>query len=251
MECSTVTNMPAHTLRAEDHLEKLNVAASDERSFLAGVSQKRFEPFDSKKDYVQKDVWGSEKTGDDISFTSTSCGLRMHVQGDWSVDRLALAKESCVADFSLGPYKGTGSKMRPSILVMVQQPEKDETLEQYAKRFQTKGSFAPFTPSRCPTSRCIAVKGSKPGAYGKDGDGHALMLIFERDQPAFPGLIFETPMQPAPCKGSTGVTYYRPDRTQQRIPGKLYYLVLLDTAASIEEPATKDFDLFLERLIVE
>jgi len=33
--------------------------------------------------------------------------------------------------------------------------------------------------------------------------------------------------------------------------GTLYYLVLLDTAASIEEPAMKDFDYFLENLTVE
>ena len=35
------------------------------------------------------------------------------------------------------------------------------------------------------------------------------------------------------------------------MPGKLYYLVLLDTASSIEEPALKDFDFFLENLTVE
>jgi hypothetical protein len=35
------------------------------------------------------------------------------------------------------------------------------------------------------------------------------------------------------------------------MPGKLYYLVMLDTAASIEEPAMKDFDFFLENLTVE
>jgi hypothetical protein len=47
------------------------------------------------------------------------------------------------------------------------------------------------------------------------------------------------------------VKYYRPSQTKQRIPGKLYYLILLDTAASIEEPAMIDFDFFLENLTVE
>jgi hypothetical protein len=47
------------------------------------------------------------------------------------------------------------------------------------------------------------------------------------------------------------VKYYRPNQIQQRISGKLYYLVLLDTAASIEEPALKDFDFFLKNLTVE
>jgi hypothetical protein len=45
--------------------------------------------------------------------------------------------------------------------------------------------------------------------------------------------------------------YYRPSQTNQRIPGKLYYLVLLDVAASIEEPALKDYEFFLQNMIVE
>jgi hypothetical protein len=50
---------------------------------------------------------------------------------------------------------------------------------------------------------------------------------------------------------NNGVQAYHPGQIQQRIPGKLYYLVLLDTAASIEEPAMKDFDFFLANLTVE
>jgi hypothetical protein len=36
-----------------------------------------------------------------------------------------------------------------------------------------------------------------------------------------------------------------------RIPGKLYYLVVLETAASIETAAMVDLDLFLKDLVVE
>jgi hypothetical protein len=251
VECATLTNMPAHALRAEDHLEELHAPASDLRTALAGANEKRFDPFDPKKEYAQKDVWEYEKTVNETSFTSTSCGLRMHVRSDWAVDRLELTKGSCIADFSTGPYKDTPSKMRPSILVMVQQPAENETLDDYSKRFLDKGGFTPFTPSRCPADRCIAMTGTKPGAYGSSGDGRALMLIFEREQPEFPGLAFESPAQLPAGNGNTGVNYYRPSQTPRRIPGKLFYVVLLDTAASIEGPATKDFDFFLEHLTVE
>jgi hypothetical protein len=251
MECASVTNMPAHVLRAEGHLEKLHAPHSDERDFLTSVTQKRFDAFDPEKDYAPKEVWQGDSVGNDLALTSTSCGVRMHVHGDWTIDRLSLSKGSCIADFGTGPYKQTASKMRPSILVMVQQPQKGETLEEYSKRFQTKGTFGPFLPSRCPTGQCIALKGTRIGAYGKDGDGLGFMLIFERYQPAFPGLIFESPSQPPHENGSTGISYYRPGQTLARIPGKLYYVVLLDTAASIEDPAMKDFDFFLQELTVE
>ena len=87
--------------------------------------------------------------------------------------------------------------------------------------------------------------------YGKDGNGNGRIVVFERDQPEFPGLIFETPWEMPKSKGGEEVKYYRPNQIQQRIPGKLYYLVLLDTAASIEEPAMKDLNFFLENLTVE
>ncbi len=45
--------------------------------------------------------------------------------------------------------------------------------------------------------------------------------------------------------------FNRPSQVQQRIPGKLYYVVSLDTASSIEAPAVKDFEFFLQNLTVE
>jgi hypothetical protein len=87
--------------------------------------------------------------------------------------------------------------------------------------------------------------------YRDNGDGHGRIVVFERNQPEFPGLIFETPAEFPKGDGSAGPKYYRPSQAKERIPGKLYYLVLLDTAASIEDPALKDFDFFLQNLTVE
>jgi len=251
MECASVTNMPAHILRAADYAGRLSAPASDEINFLAKTAQKRFDPFDPPKKYASRDIWDGIQVGDDISLTSTTCGLRLRVRGGWEINQLELSKGSCVANFSIGAYRETQSKMRPSILVVVQQPQKNETLENYAKRFMTKGRFEPFTPSRCPTDQCIAIKGVRTGAYGKDGDGYGYMLVFERDQPPFPGLVFETPSQPPQLDASKAAQYYRPRQTQGRIPGKLYYVVLLDTAASIDKPAIEDLDFFLQNLTAE
>jgi hypothetical protein len=95
------------------------------------------------------------------------------------------------------------------------------------------------------------MKGSQPEMYGKDGDGHGRIVAFERDQPEYPGLIFESPAEFPKQDAKPGTQVFRPNQVQQRIPGKLYYLVMLDTAASIEAPAMKDFDFFLQNLTVE
>jgi hypothetical protein len=118
-------------------------------------------------------------------------------------------------------------------------------------KYEKNGTFEPFLPARCPAAACIAMRGIQKGIYGKDGDGHGRVVVFERDQPEFPGLIFETPREIPKSAGEGGMKFYTPNQIQQRMPGKLYYLVMLDTAASIEEPAMKDFDFFLENLTVE
>lgn len=252
MECSSVTGMPAHVLRAADRLDKLNSRASEMRSFLTGIAQKRFDVFDPAKSYEPKEVWAARTSGDFVEFTSTTCGVRFKSMGNWKVDQLGLKNGSCVAYFSTGPYQGTEHELHPSILLLVKQPEAGETLQDFSKRFSAEGTFEPFTASRCPSDACIAMKGIQPGMYGKDGDGHGRIVAFERNQPEFPGLLFEAPWElPKPSGGGEGMSYYRPDQVKARIPGKLYYLIVLDTAASIEEPAMKDLDYFLRDLIAE
>ncbi|HXR39982.1 MAG TPA: hypothetical protein VN776_12840 [Terracidiphilus sp.] len=251
MECASVTSMPAHILRAADHLAQLHAPSSEMRNFLANGARKRFDPFDAKKEYQPKEVWRGASTGENVEFTSTTCGVRIRAHGDWSIDQLGLTKGSCVAYFSTGPYNATAHNLRPSVVLLVKQPEGNETLAEFSKKFLKDGTFQSFSLSQCPAATCIAMKGVQPGMYGKDGDGHGRIVVFERNQPDFPGLMFESPLE-MPKPGATGGTqFYRPSQIQQRIPGKLYYLVMLDAAASIEEPALKDFDFFLENLTVE
>ena len=251
MECASHTNMFAHVLRAANHLEKLHGAATPLSNTYLNRARKHFDLFDPIKTYDPKVVWQSDYAGSDLLFTSTSCGLRLRARTDWRVDRRDLTEGSCVAVFSTGPYKAATGDLSPSIMVLVQQPKKGETLDEFSKKFLTKGTFEPYTLTQCPADHCMALRGEQPEMYGKDGNGRARVVFFEREEPAFPGLIFEAPSEnPKPNKPGP-FTLPRPNQTQQRIPGKLYYLVLLDTAASIEEPAMKDFDFFLENLTVE
>jgi len=196
-------------------------------------------------------VWATRDRGDEVEFTSTTCGVRFVASSAWKADDLSFQNGSCVADISTGPYKGTQHELHPSILVLVKRPQGDETLEEFAARFSVKGHFEPFTASRCPADNCIALRGVQPGMYGKDGDGHGLILAFERTQPDFPGLLFESPWELPKPAGEAGTAAFRPDQVKGRIPGRLYYLVVLDAAASIEGPAVKDLDLFLKGLVVE
>jgi hypothetical protein len=250
IECAAVTNIPAHLLRAVDHIEKLHAPPSEIRAVATEATRKRYEVFDPKKHYEPKELWHAEKIGENSEFTSTTCGVRLRTHGNWEINNLGLNGRGCVANFSTGPYKATTRDLSPSILVLVKQADENETLLDFAKKY-ARGLFGMFKPSRCPASECIALWGVQSGMYKKDGDGRGRIVVFERDQPEFPGLIFETPEGPPLSNGQESAQVFHPNQLQQRIPGKLYYLVLLDTASSIEEPAMEDFGFFLENLTVE
>jgi hypothetical protein len=252
MQCPMIAGLSAHVLRAADHLAKLNASSSEIRSVLTEAARKRYDPFDPNKEYEPKDVWQGVKNGDESEFTSTTCGVRLRAHSDWTIGRLAVSKGSCIAIFSTGHYQGTVHNLRPSVVLLVQQPKENETLLEFSKKYLKGSDFKPFTPARCPATECMAISGEQPEMYGEDGGGHGRLVFFQRDQPDFPGLVFEGPQELPKADGKVATTfYYHPGQIQQRIPGKLYYVVLLDTAASIEEPAMKDFDFFLENLNVE
>jgi hypothetical protein len=251
MECAAITNMPAHVLRAASHIEKLHGPESKWRATLVEAERKRFDLYDPAKNYAPKEVWQGQSIGEDTVFTSTMCGVRLHAHGDWEANDLGLKNDTCLAYFSTGPYKAVTTNLRPSVMVLARQPKEGESLLDFAKKFLTDGMFLPDAELHCPAKDCIALKGIQRGMYKADGDGHGRVVIFDRDEPDFPGLIFESPQGPPQPKSGAGPSAYRPNQIQQRIPGRLYYLVLLDTAASIEEPALKDFDFFLHNLTAE
>lgn len=248
--CATLTNMPEHALRAMSYLDKLNPQEAADFEKAAEIARGRIVPFDPARNYETKDVWESDDKAEP-TLTSTSCGVRLQVHGFWSINQLGLQKSTCVGLFTAGAYQGTVHQLHPSILLLVKQPEPGQTLEDFAHKFMPPGPAQTFVPAHCPAARCYGLVGVQAGMYGKDGDGHGRIVVFERDQPAFPGLIFESPAAIPRTEGDEGMQAYRPEPLQARIPGKLYYLVLLDTAASIEQPALADFDYFLQNLVVE
>ena len=162
-----------------------------------------------------------------------------------------MTNSTCIIIFSTSSYQGTVHQLIPNIALLIKQPEGNQTLQEFLKKYQKGTEIVSFTPSRCPSNACLAVKGVQPEMYSEDGGGHGRIVVFERDQPEFPGLIFESPWEMPKSDGTSEGKYFHPGQIQQRIPGKLYYLVLLDTAASIEEPAMKDLDFFLQNLTVE
>jgi hypothetical protein len=251
MQCAEVTGQYVHALRAASHIEKLRATNFDRWAILNRILHDHIAPFDPGKHYQPAEVWQLTGGPNAPAFTSTICGLRFRVKDGWRGLRMEISNGSCVAQLGTGTYEASTTDLSPNILVMVQQPEAGEALQEYSKRFMSDGKFEPDLQLKCPVTNCIAMKAIQPQMYVKNGGGHGRLIVFERDQPEYPGLIFEGVRDSSSAlqSGENRITHL--PEIQQRIPGKLYYVLVLDTAASIEEPAMKDFDFFLTNLVVE
>lgn len=248
--CATVTNMPAHGLRAGDHLKMLHAPPSQYRDILVEAARSRLKTPDPTATYPKEDAW-SVKTVDSRSvFTSFVCGFSFSSPGEWRVARLDVQEGQCVVQLETGPYKNGVSDVVPNILVIARQAKTGESLDDFKKVFMRTGPFKTANVHNCPSQECLTSEAVKPGLYGTDGDGHAILAVFERRAPAFPGLTLEVPTTlPSPEVGKT--THLHPNERLNRFEGTLYYLVLLDTASSVLGKADDDFEDFLKRFEAE
>jgi hypothetical protein len=250
ISCTAITNMPAHSLRAGDHLKMLHAPPSNYRDTVLDGARGRLKTPDPTATYSKEDAW-SVKTVDSRSVvTNFVCGFSFSSPGEWRVARLDVQQGQCIVQLETGPYRNGTRDVVPNILVIVRQTKTGESLEDFKKLFMQKAPFKPASVRNCPSQECLTSEAVKPGLYGADGDGHAILTVFERRAPAFPGLALEEPTTlPSPEEGKT--THLHPNERLNRFEGTLYYLVLLDTASSVFDKAEYDFEDFLKRFQAE
>jgi hypothetical protein len=250
LECSVQANMPAHGLRAADHILALKGGPSPLRDIYIRILQERITQSDPSTDYTAKQVWTARQSDAKVAFTDTMHGFAFVAPENWKTSIPDIKNGLAVVQFETGPYAGNGDQVIPNILILARPPKTGEGLEDFLKSFLANQSHEPVQAISCPVQECLAVEALKPKAYGKAGDGHGFFVAFKRNAPEYPGLIFEQPSEPP--KGEPGkVQYYHPNETMHRLSGPIYYLVLLDTAASVRDKAMTDFESFLKSMQLE
>jgi hypothetical protein len=250
LECATLTNMPSRAIRAGDHLDKLHVSKQSVRDALRDSAKARLKPADPSKDYERHEAWAAVNSGTDTTFTSEIFGLRFTIPGTWRVDIKNISNGLANVQISTGPYHGKEGDLWPTITVIAKSAKPEQSFDDFVKTMSQ--NLKPTAALVRPIEECRGAEGVKTGLYKAEGDGHLLLTAFMRDQPEFPGLIFEEPTALPETKSNKVNNYVVSDmRRVGRLPGRLYYLIYLDSAASIFVQGNKDYMDFLKNLVVE
>ena len=248
--CSTLSLMPAHTLRAIDHAQRLGAAPARYIS-LVETTRKQYVSTNATSTYSAHRAWNATQTGETTLFGSELCGMRFSLHGDWHVDVRDVTNGVCQVIVETGPYQGKNKSATPTLLVMTRSPKPQEKLEDFVHSLIQKYPSAHVVEApACPSGKCLAFEVTTDSMYKSEGGGHLLIVGFTNEPPEFPGIRFEAPEPPPPSKPETNdkITYYRPTEKLQRLPGTLYSVVLLDSNASIFSKAASDFEYLLQSI---
>jgi hypothetical protein len=105
---------------------------------------------------------------------------------------------------------------------------------------------------QCPVATCLTFEIVTSKQYKAEGGAHLLAVFFQSEQPAYPGLRFETP-QPIPKVGNNSheSASFRPEEMLQRFDGTLYTCITLDANQDIYPRARHDFEDLIKSLAVD
>jgi hypothetical protein len=250
INCSTISLMPAHTLRAIDHAVHLGESPTS-YSLAVQMANNRFKSTDADTVYSAHDAWQTTKRDGDVQFASDVCGIGFSAHGDWHLDIRDVAKGTCLLMIETGPYPSKSGQATPTIMILSRPAKPEEQLDDFVHSLTTLKypSARSFTAPSCPSDRCTAFEIVTDALYPSEGGAHLLVVGFAARAPDFPGLLFERPTAPSEPKPEKKTSYYyRPDDRLHRMPGVLYTVVLLDSNASIFEKAVEDFQYVLKSI---
>ena len=248
VNCSTLSSMPAHTLRAVDRAVSLGASPSN-YSTLVDIAHKQYKSTDSGTTYAAHDAWQAIQKEQNVRFTSQICGMGFSSHNNWHMDIRDVAKGICTAMIETGPYPSKSGQGTPTLLVLSRTAKPTEGLEDFVQSFLKKyPSARPVASPSCPSDKCLAFEIVTNTLYQSEGGGHFLVVAFAGDPPDYPGLLFEKPDEPPKSKSGDKITYSHPIERLHRLPGVLYTVVELDSNDSIFEKASADFQYLLKSI---
>lgn len=251
--CALITGMPVHGVRAYDNAEKAPDGTSIDAE-LEQIARNRIKPSSSIRSYPKKQAWYAEQTADQVRFTSSLCGESFATKPTVSINVQDVAKGSCVVTIDTDKYPERHGSAGATLLLLTQIPRDGESLEAYSQRLLNESRYANRTPLSgipCPATNCLAFEIVIDQMYKSEGGAHLIAFFFQSDQPAYPGLRFESP-QPLPKASNTSQpTFLHPGDVFQRFNGPLYTFIALDANQEIYPRARIDFDNLIKSLVVD
>jgi len=223
---------------------------------ILGVTKVTLKSPPADTTFEAKDLWSvNGKEGNKLLFCNRFLGARMAIDSTWKVD--VAGYQNHIGYIYLGPHMATaknGKQIGYTILVLMKIPDAGETLQQFLDDFTSKTKSSknkkPVSLSVGKIKNALGYEMQDPDIYPEIGGGHMYALAIERSQPEFPGMALEAPLE-LPKEVKNEVSYYTAPVKYNRVKGKIYYYILLDSCEFIHDESLSVFMDFLNGLTIE
>lgn len=201
---------------------------------------------------TNQDIWSpSDKNGEHIIFNNRTLGTQLSVNPNWGIDLGGLKNRTSYAMLSpQAAISKKGKKIGYSMLVMTKVASNGQSLKEYLDLVTGNAEYKKtITMDVGAIKNCLAYEIKDPGLYKENGGGHCYAIAIERDNPEYPGLAIELPID-LPKQGNKNIVYYTSTQKYSRIKGRIYYLIMLDTCEDIFGESFSVFKDFLDKRII-
>jgi tetratricopeptide (TPR) repeat protein len=246
--CAIIKDMPQHALRAASRADKLDPGNMSARASLREAMNNRFKAADPGATYSAREVWFADNDQTSVTFTNYMFGIQFKVPASVGLELPDIQKSLLQFEVKPGPFPGKSGDVSPSLNILSRPPKPGESLAEFLQSAAPESTS--WEPSACPVSKCFGRQTIRPGKYKAEGDGHIFIIAFQADEPEFPGLVFEQ-MQDFPQVKKDKPTSFRLEQRLRRIPGTLYYVIILDTSNSVLAPAENAYLEFIKTVRVD
>ena len=248
-ECAEVNRMPQHVLRALAHTDSSALPDGPLRDAMLHGAQNSLTASSATATYKVSQAWQHLATSPD-TFTSFLCGMSIDVKKSWDVHLSDTKEGLCTVSISLPPLAGKEGSWSPTLFILSRPAQPGESLGDFRSTVEGKYHVTgPYHPA-CPVSSCLSDELVQSKAYPSEGGGRFLFTALAAAQPMFPGLKLETPAGPPSPTGSS-LVYFTPNEILTRLPGTIYYGVLLDSTANLFPQASIEYENLMQHLRID
>jgi len=186
-----------------------------------------------------------------VRLTSTLLGVSVECSREWKATLGAFADGKSTLSLDGTPLTQGARRVVPRLGVLVQTPSPGLSLEGFARGYFLASGLeatADVAPVSAPPLS-LALRGRLRDAKAGDATHVVVAVAFAREEPFYPGILFESPLQPPDRENPRD--RYLPAARWDRFGGPLYYLVALETPENLLGSARADLDRLLAGLLVD
>lgn len=196
--------------------------------------------------YQTRTLWQTNRpTPKKIVFISFILGMKFSVDSNWGMKVNGYAQKNSAVSFTPPMFTSKkGKQIGINIAVVVHVASENEQLKDFMATL-IKGKGRQDNTFALPDYKGISYTFQDPDIYADRGGAHIHYIGIERDQPQYPGLALED--QTRAFKGEAGkIQFYTLNQTRTRLPGRIFYIWVLDTCEDIHEGSWATFQQLMQ-----